>query len=167
MADLDLTASSDAELRAFRIHHIGFVFQNFQLLPYLNVTDNILLPFFINPALVLTPDIRQRAQDLADEFGLENVLSQGPQTLSQGQQQRVAICRALIANPKLLIADEPTASLDPTCANEALEILLRLQQEKQVTVLLITHDESMLSRFSRVIQLGLEEGDILARMVSR
>ena len=110
---VDLARRSDRQRRDFRISRIGFVFQEFELLEYLTVRDNILLPYYVNATLPLTPAVRKSADELAVSMGIGDKLRRYPRTLSQGERQRVAICRALIASPDLIIADEPTGNLDP------------------------------------------------------
>jgi putative ABC transport system ATP-binding protein len=104
---------NDAERRNFRISRIGFVFQELELLDYLDVFDNIVHTYRINRVLRLDRMVRERARDLADEVGLAGKLERMPRELSQGERQRAAVCRALLTNPGLLLADEATGNLDP------------------------------------------------------
>jgi len=117
VGDQTVSALSDAERRDFRAANIGMVFQQFELVEYLNVLDNILLPFSINESLKREHRSSQgraeQARELAQAVGLDSKLRRRPHQLSQGEQQRVAICRALITTPKLILADEPTGNLDP------------------------------------------------------
>ena len=103
----------DWERRTFRLTNIGFVFQDFKLLEYLKVMDNILLPFRINRVLTLNGGVRVRAREIASLLSIEDKLSKYPNNLSQGERQRVAICRALLVDPPIILADEPTGNLDP------------------------------------------------------
>ena len=112
-AGVEVSASDDAERRDFRIRSIGLVFQEFELLEYLTVLDNILLPYRINSALRLDAAVRERAARLAGEMGIGDKLDRLPDQLSQGERQRLAVCRALLTEPPLLLADEPTGNLDP------------------------------------------------------
>ena len=111
--DSEVSALGDAARRDFRITRIGFVFQDFELLDYLNVLDNVLHPYRITNALKLTREVRERAGDLLQQMGLGNKLMRGVERLSQGEKQRVAICRALLPSPQLVLADEATGNLDP------------------------------------------------------
>ena len=148
------TASlSDAHRRAFRIRNIGLVFQEFELLEYLSVLDNILLPYRITPALELTPEVRARAGVLAQKVGIEDKLKRRVPRLSQGERQRVAICRALLPEPSLLLADEPTGNLDPVNTERVLDIILDYVAEKQATLITVTHEYDLLPRFDRTIDL--------------
>jgi len=109
---VELTALSENARRAFRIKNIGLVFQEFELLEYLTVLDNMLLPYCINAALELTEAVRERAANVAVEVGIGDKLSRYPSQLSQGERQRVAVCRAVVTEPAVLMADEPTGNLD-------------------------------------------------------
>jgi putative ABC transport system ATP-binding protein len=110
---IKVSALDDRARRDFRIQHIGFIFQEFELLEYLSVLDNILLPYRISGALRLSTGVRQRAAELAEMVGLADKLGRNVLHLSQGERQRVAIARALVPDPALILADEPTGNLDP------------------------------------------------------
>ena len=110
---VDLTGLSENARRGFRIKNIGLVFQEFELLEYLTVLDNVLLPYRINPALELTEAVRARAAAVTVDVGIGDKLSRYPRQLSQGERQRVAVCRAVVTEPAVLMADEPTGNLDP------------------------------------------------------
>ena len=150
----ELTALRDAARRDFRIANVGLVFQDFALLDYLSVLDNILLPYRINRSLRLEGAVRARAQQLAADVGLGDMLSRRPTQLSQGERQRVAVCRALIANPKLLLADEPTANLDPGNAARVLDILDGYATKQAATLVVVTHDRDVLTRFDETIDVS-------------
>ena len=147
----EISALGDPARRAFRITNMGFVFQDFELLEYLSVLDNILHPYRINRALRLTPEVRDRARSLAEDTGLANLLDRKPDQLSHGEKQRVAICRALLARPRLILADEPTGNLDPANKDRILDLLVRHAQQVKATLLIVTHDLSLLERFDEVI----------------
>ncbi len=151
--DVDLGGRSDAERRAFRLARVGFVFQEFALLEYLNVRDNVLLPYRIGDALALSPDVDETVRSLAASMHLDDKLRRYPKTLSQGERQRVAICRALVASPGLLIADEPTGNLDPVAARTILDLLLQQASEHDSTLLMVTHNHDLLSAFDEVIDV--------------
>jgi putative ABC transport system ATP-binding protein len=142
---------SDAERRKFRIRNIGLVFQEFELLDYLDVLDNILLSYRISAALNLNSEVRERAAALATELGIGDKLGRSPAALSQGERQRAAVCRALLPEPALLLADEPTGSLDPSNKGHVLNLLLDQATKRGATLLVVTHDHELLGRFDRVI----------------
>ncbi len=142
---------NDSERRNFRIQNIGFVFQDFELIDYLNVLDNILHPYRITGALTLDMDVRARAVQLAEEMGIADKLKRHPGDLSQGEKQRVAICRSLLPSPKVVLADEATGNLDPANKTKILDLLFRSVEAHGATLLAVTHDHELLSRFNRVI----------------
>lgn len=144
---------NDADRRRFRITHIGFIFQDFELLDYLTVMDNILHPFRLNPALKLTATVREKAIALANQVGVQDKLNRHVNHLSQGERQRVAICRALLPQPKLLLADEATGNLDPANKHHILDILFDYVDRHQATLLAVTHDHELLNRFNEVLSM--------------
>ena len=144
-------ALSDAARRNFRITNIGFVFQAFELLDYLDVLDNILHPYRITRALKLNRAVRERAAGLAAQMGIGDKLARPVDRLSQGEKQRVAICRALLPQPKLLLADEATGNLDPRNKTQILDLLFQSADDHGATLLAVTHDHELLPRFDRVV----------------
>jgi putative ABC transport system ATP-binding protein len=148
--DTSVSQLNDAQRRQFRITHIGFVFQDFELLDYLNVYDNILHPYRITDALNLESSVKQRARLMAQEMGIGDKLERGSTDLSQGEKQRAAICRALLPQPKLILADEATGNLDPENKTRILDLLFRSVKEHDTTLLAVTHDYELLERFDRV-----------------
>ena len=142
---------NDTCRRRFRITRIGFVFQQLQLIESLPVLENILLPYRINNSLLLTTEVHERARRLASDLGLCNLLRQLPARLSQGEQQRVAIARALVTQPPLLLADEPTANLDPERKHSVRSLLCDQARHAGATLLFITHDRSLLPGFDRAL----------------
>ena len=150
---VEIPALSEGERRAFRVGRIGLVFQEFELLDYLSIRDNILLPYRIHESLGLSPEVRDRAEALARGLGIADKLDRLPQSLSQGERQRAAVCRALITAPPLLLADEPTGSLDPSNKDRVMDALLQIVSETGTTVLAATHDHSLLPRFDRVLDV--------------
>jgi ABC-type lipoprotein export system ATPase subunit len=146
-----LAVLDDGATRNFRIENIGLVFQEFELLEYLDVLDNVLLPYRINSSLKLDAAVRQRAVDLLESVGIGDMLDRYPDQLSQGERQRVAVCRALLVNPALLLADEPTGNLDPANKGRVLDILIDYANENDATLVTVTHDSDLLGRFGRVI----------------
>jgi ABC-type lipoprotein export system ATPase subunit len=147
----DISGLRDAARRDFRISNIGMVFQEFELLEYLNVLDNILLPYRINRSLRLGAEIRERAEALAKRVGVSDKLDRLVNHLSQGERQRVGVIRALVVQPPLLLADEPTGNLDPLNKNRVLDILLQYAKQYAATLITVTHDHDILDRFERVI----------------
>jgi len=145
-----VSALGDAERRAFRAASVGFVFQDFELVDYLNVLDNILHPCRISGALALDAAARDRAHELAARMGISDKLRRPVTDLSHGERQRVAICRALIARPKLILADEATGNLDPDNKLRILDLLFEEAARAAATVLAVTHDHALLPRFDRV-----------------
>jgi putative ABC transport system ATP-binding protein len=149
--DTSVGQLNDAQRRQFRITHIGFVFQDFELLDYLNVYDNILHPYRITKALNLDPAVKERTRMLAEEMGIGDKLKRRANDLSQGEKQRAAICRALLPQPKLILADEATGNLDPENKTRILDLLFRAVQEHDTTLLAVTHDHELLKRFDRIV----------------
>jgi len=154
---VDVAALSDRQRRDFRIANIGFVFQQFELLDYLKVKDNILLPFFINSSLALKAtetERKDRALGLARAMEIEDKLRRLPAKLSQGEKQRVAICRALVIEPMLILADEPTGNLDPATKQKTLDLLFGQAESNGQTLVCVTHDMGILDGFDRVIDFS-------------
>ena len=149
--DVQVETLPDVSRRDFRITNIGFVFQDFELLDYLNVFDNILHPYRITSALDLDEMVRERAVSLAEDMGIGDKLKRNANDLSQGEKQRAAICRALLPQPKLILADEATGNLDPVNKTHILDLLFRSVEEHDATLLAVTHDHELLSHFDRVI----------------
>ena len=151
--EVDVQGLSEAERRRFRIRNIGLVFQDFALLDYLTLFDNILLPYRINPALPLTREIKLRARALGESMGIGQKLRRHVKEVSYGEQQRAAICRALVTEPEILLADEPTGNLDPENKRVILDILCRYAGQHQATLLVATHDHGLLEAFDQVFDL--------------
>lgn len=146
-----VTQLNDSARRLFRLQNIGLVFQDFQLLDYLDVRNNVLLPCRIHPKVRLTTALRQRADQLLTAVGLMPLASRSVTRLSQGERQRVALCRALLLSPHVVLADEPTGNLDPVNAQKIVELLLSEAKRSNATLMMVTHDHTLLSRFDRVI----------------
>ena len=117
------------ERQSFRIQNIGLVPQNFELLDYLTVRDNILLPFRVSSSLLLDQSARQHCGELAERVGLTGYMERFPDQLSQGERQRVAMCRGLVTRPGLILADEPTGNLDPENQEKTVGLLLEQAEE--------------------------------------
>ncbi len=153
LAGDELSALPDDARRARRITTIGMVFQEFELLDYLSALDNVLLPYHVSRELDLTAAVRERARTLARETGIEHVLTRRPRRLSQGERQRVAVCRALVTEPSLLLCDEATGNLDPATAKTTLDLLFEQAGKRGTAVFLVTHDHGILDRFDRVVDV--------------
>ena len=150
----ELAEKSDAELRNFRVSKIGFIFQEFELLDYLNVIGNVLLPFYINRSLRLDAGALVAARELAASVGLGGLSDRLPRELSHGERQRVAIARALVTRPEIVIADEPTGNLDPSTTASIMKTILGGVREREATLIMVTHDYSLLDSFDRSIDLA-------------
>jgi len=140
-----------AELAQFRNTKIGFVFQDHHLLPQCNVLENVLVPTLAGKGAGAEEE--QRARKLLDRVGLGARLTHSPAQLSGGERQRVAVCRALINQPLLLLADEPTGNLDRTTSQAVGSLLLELNQEQQTILICVTHSLELASRFPRHCEL--------------
>lgn len=152
----EVSAMSEPARRAWRLAEVGLVFQEFELLEYLSGLDNVLLPYHLGQAdagLVLDDRARQRARTLAEEAGVAHTLERVPARLSQGERQRLAVCRALVAEPGLLLCDEGTGNLDPKTAGSTLDLLLEQAARQGATVFFVTHDHALLGRFDRVVDM--------------
>ncbi|WP_425037926.1 ABC transporter ATP-binding protein [Primorskyibacter sp. S187A] len=154
VAGTEVSQLSDTQRRRFRASQIGFVFQDFALLDYLPARQNILYPYRITPALTLDAAARARADKLAAACGIGDKLDRHPGALSQGEQQRVAICRALVTQPNLILSDEATGNLDPDSKARILDLLFEQAEEAGATVLAVTHDHELLPRFERVLDFA-------------
>jgi lipoprotein-releasing system ATP-binding protein len=148
LAELD-----DRELARIRNREIGFVFQLHHLLPQCTVLENVLVPTLAEPNGAPAHDARQRAEALLERVGLKDRLSHRPGELSGGQRQRVAVARALINQPKLLLADEPTGSLDESTSQGIAELLAGLNRDEGATLVVVTHSLALAGRMGRVMEL--------------
>lgn len=144
-------AMTPAQQAAFRNRHVGFVFQDHHLLPQCTVLENVLIPTLA--AGGATPEMEQRARQLLDRVGLSARLDHLPSALSGGERQRVAVCRALIHQPTLLLADEPTGNLDRASADAVGTLLLDLHREQNTILICVTHSLELAQRFPRRLEL--------------
>jgi lipoprotein-releasing system ATP-binding protein len=142
---------SGKALAAFRNRHIGFVFQFHHLLPEFTALENVCIPGWI--AGTSKKDVQQRAAQLLEQLGLKDRLQHKPQQLSGGEQQRVAVARALINKPSIIMADEPTGNLDSTRAEELHELFMQLRSEYQLSFLIVTHNELLAKMSDRVLHM--------------
>jgi putative ABC transport system ATP-binding protein len=154
--DVDGTCISglnQGDRQDFRALRMGLVFQEFELLEYLTVLDNVLLPFRLNPILQLTRAVQERAWTLCDKVGLGDKSKRYPAHLSQGERQRVAVCRALVTQPMVILGDEPTGNLDPVNRDLVMDILAEYSESSEAPLLIVTHDHELLNRFDRTIDI--------------
>jgi len=155
--DFDITTASDSKLSSFRKKHIGFVMQSFALIPYLTAIQNVMLPLAIHK---VKNNVRYaRALELLKLVGLEDRKNHLPKELSAGQQQRVAIARALINQPSIILADEPTGNLDPSLADDILNLLKNINKEKGITILMVTHSP-LAAEFGN-LKIKLSNGELI------
>lgn len=154
--DKSLQNLSNIQRDQFRVDYLGIIFQQFNLLPYLSLLENVQLPcWFSAKRQRLVTNTKQTAERLLEELSLSSTLFDKPvNTLSTGQQQRVAVARALIGQPKIIIADEPTSSLDADNRQRFLQLLFQQADKQQSTVVFVSHDTSIAKYFSRVIELS-------------
>lgn len=146
-----LTEKSASARADFRLHHVGLVFQEFELVEHLTVRDNILLPLHLG---LRDQEIRSRCEEMSTLTGIARHLPRGARKLSQGERQRVAICRALAIAPQLILADEPTGNLDPPNKRAALDLLIAQSRQNQSALVVATHDHDLLPAFDRVIDFA-------------
>jgi putative ABC transport system ATP-binding protein len=148
---VDLCATDERTLTRHRREHVGFVFQTFNLLPRLTAEENVALPLMFSG--VPHKERLKRARSLLGRVGLTQRLTHRPSQLSGGEQQRVAIARALVGQPALLLADEPTGNLDTITGGEIMALLQELNQESDLTLLVVTHDPEVAAFADRVVKL--------------
>jgi lipoprotein-releasing system ATP-binding protein len=154
---LDNELTQNKNLNAFRNKHMGFVFQFHHLLPEFTALENVCIPAWI--AKRNKKEVEQEAKMIMERLGLSKRIDSKPNTMSGGEQQRVAVARALINKPDIVFADEPTGNLDSTNANELHQIFLDLQKEFQQTFLIVTHNEELAAKSDRVLKM--KDGIIL------
>lgn len=147
----DVFTLNDTQLAAFRNKHIGFIFQFHQLLPEFTALENVCIPAMI--AREKVADYQPRAKQLLTDLGLADRMEHKPNELSGGEKQRVAAARALMMKPSIILADEPTGSLDEKNKRELSELLLHLREQYGQTILLVTHDKDLATMADRVIEI--------------
>ncbi len=150
---LDITRLGVEDRQDLRALKLGLVFQEFELLEYLHVLDNILLPYRITPVLELDDSVRGRAVSLAREVGLSDKLGRFPNQLSQGERQRVAVCRALVTRPAVIFGDEPTGNLDAVSRDHVAKTLFRYSAETGAPLAVVSHDRELVERFDRNVDV--------------
>ncbi len=154
---VSLKEISDAQISKFRNQHIGFIFQFHQLLPEFTAIENVCIPAYI--AKKEKKETEQKAKELLDFLGLEDRYHHKPNQLSGGEQQRVAVARALINNPSVILADEPSGNLDSTAAKNLHELFFKLRDEFNQTFVLVTHNEELAAMADRT--LTMKDGVII------
>lgn len=151
IGDQEISAMSESQLARWRTRHIGFIFQFYHLLPVLTAYENVELPLLLLP--LTATQRRQQVLTALDLVGLSDRIHHRPGQLSGGQQQRVGIARAIVTDPTLIVADEPTGDLDARSAAEILDLLGELRQSLQKTIVLVTHDPRAAARADRLLHL--------------
>ncbi len=149
--DIDIATMKESKLFDFRMRHIGFVFQAYNLIPVLTAVENVSFIMLLQKRP--KKEMEQRAKEMLEQVGLSDKLNTRPAQLSGGQQQRVAVARALASRPDFVLADEPTANLDTESAFNLLDIMARLNKEENITLIFSTHDQRVIDRAKRVITL--------------
>ena len=157
LAGQSLFDMSEDDRAAWRGQQLGFVFQNFQLMGHLTALENVMLPL----ELAGMKDAAKRAKDILNQVGLAARLNHFPKVLSGGEQQRVALARAFVVEPKLLLADEPTGSLDAQTGESIMNLMLALNQARGTTLILVTHDQKLAQRCNRT--LTLQAGQLISQ----
>ncbi|QUH30740.1 ABC transporter ATP-binding protein [Vallitalea guaymasensis] len=158
----DIGSLKENELSDFRRNELGFIFQDFNLLDTLSVEENIVLPLAISRMNV--KEIKKRLQDVTKILGINDILKKYPYEISGGQKQRTAAARAIINNPRLVLADEPTGALDSKSSAELLTCMKKLNKEYNSTILMVTHDAFAASYCDRI--LFIKDGNIFSELIS-
>ena len=159
VGDQKISSLSEAQLASWRTRNVGFIFQFYHLLPVLTAYENVELPLLLLP--LSAAKRREQVKTALDLVGLNDRMSHRPGQLSGGQQQRVGIARAIVTDPTLIVADEPTGDLDSRSADEILNLLGELQTSLQKTIIMVTHDPRAAERALRT--LHLEKGKLVAQ----
>ena len=162
VGEKELSRLDDFTRRAFRISKLGLVFQDFRLIEYLNARENMLLPYRLGTELRLKESVLDRMRILAERLRVSGLLDSPVKRLSQGERQRVAIGRALLVRPGMILADEPTGNLDPSGKQRIMDLLFDQALELEATLIVVTHDHALLDRFDRVVdfdRIGEREVD--------
>ncbi len=146
-----ITKYNTKSIAKFRNEKLGFIFQSFHLIPDLSVIDNVELPLLYRR--IGGKERRRLAAEALESVGLKNRMKHFPSQLSGGQKQRVAIARAIVGNPEIILADEPTGNLDSVMGNEVMDILHDLNKNRNTTIVMVTHDETMAQRTDRLVRL--------------
>lgn len=153
IGDQDISTLSEEQAATFRNHSLGFIFQQQHLLPQLTVLENVLVPRLAGDWQEPAAETEQRARQLLEKVGLGQRLNHLPWQLSGGEKLRTAVARALINRPKLILADEPTGSLDPASTDTVADLLLDLNRDQGVTLIVVTHNADLARRMSKTFEL--------------
>jgi putative ABC transport system ATP-binding protein len=154
IADQDITSLSDKELTNIRLYKVGFIFQTFNLIPVLNLLENVEFPLLLMKDKKYTREqVRARARKLIEEVGLGDYMEHRPAELSGGQRQRVAIARALVTDPDIVLADEPTANLDSETGANILKLMRHLNETENTTFIFSTHDPDVLKYARHIVKI--------------
>ncbi|MBU2510056.1 ABC transporter ATP-binding protein [bacterium] len=154
LAGSNINDFNDYQLSNMRRKHIGFIFQSFNLIPVLNALENVEYPLRLQGR----KDYREKARDSLEKVGLKEFMKHRPNELSGGQIQRVAIARGIVTQPDIILADEPTANLDSKTSRQIMELMLELNREQNLTFIVVTHHDYVMSKASRVVEL--QDGEI-------
>jgi len=149
--DTDLSSKTKKELSGFRLNNLGFIFQAYNLIPVLSARENI--EFSMMLLKIPENERRERALTLLNELGIEELADKRPNDMSGGQQQRVAVARAIINNPNIVLADEPTANLDSVTGGILLDLMEKMNREKNITFIFSSHDQQVIQRAKTLITL--------------
>lgn len=146
-----LDKMTQSQLALLRLHKIGFIFQAYNLIPVLTAVENVEYVMLLQG--VPSDTRRERAKSILNDIGLEDAYNRRPAELSGGQQQRVAVARAIVSNPSIILADEPTANLDSKTGNSLMEIMRKMNEDRNVTFIFSTHDNMVMDHALRLIQI--------------
>ncbi len=159
----EISTYTSEQLAQFRNKKIGFVFQSHHLLPQLSLLENVLLPYLPEKDKAVKKEAEKRALDLLEFVGLSNQIHQRPGQMSGGECQRAAVVRALIHQPKLILADEPTGSLDKESADQLAKLFVRINEEQAVTMIVVTHSQELAQYMNRLCRI--EDGKIIEQSI--
>lgn len=149
--DVEVRQMSEKEIGKFRYQNLGFIFQEFNLLDSLTMFENIAVPLTL--AGIKKAEIQERIKNIAEKLKVETILDKYPNDCSGGQRQRVSICRALVTNPKIIVADEPTGNLDSKNSHELLSLFKELNEQEGVSILMVTHDPMIASYSTKLLYI--------------
>ncbi|RYE10653.1 MAG: ABC transporter ATP-binding protein [Hyphomicrobiales bacterium] len=154
VAGQDISEANEDQLAIFRRKNLGILFQNFQLIPSMTALENVALALEIAETGLSYKEIREKARQSLEEVGLGDRTSHLPSALSGGEQQRVGLARAIVTDPKLMLADEPTGNLDQDTGAKVIELMFNLARKKGTAILLITHDPSLAKKADRMLTMN-------------
>ncbi len=162
MGDKDITALNKKQLAKHRMENIGFIFQDYNLLETMTLKENIILPLALSGHK--PKDMEEKVREIAENMGITKVMEKYPYEVSGGEQQRAAACRALITNPRIILADEPTGNLDSKSGKDLLELLSYINEEYKATILMVTHDVFAASYCQKI--MFIRDGEIYNELYS-